>query len=159
MKSQRGGRRHLKALQPAWRHSTSAAAASERRHAPRCVAHLETRLLFSLSLQEAEGSAASGQTTTFPRALEGYTRNISETGLALVVPKLETDGHYFNAVGCRLRIMLELPTVKVSINATPVRCERLEGAESEEGYLIGVRITEMSDSEWVRLVQYVRTLR
>jgi hypothetical protein len=108
--------------------------------------------MFSLSLQGAEERAAS-----LPSLLAGYTRNLSETGLALVVPSLHFGGHYLNVVGSTLHIMLELPTGTVPIRATPVRCERLDGKET--GYLIGVRITEMNDSEWVRLVQYVRSLR
>jgi PilZ domain len=88
--------------------------------------------------------------------MEGYTRNLSETGLAIVVPSLHFGGRYLNVVGSPLHIQLALPQGRVRIRATPVRCERLE---DEEGYLIGVRITEMNDSEWVKLVQYVRALR
>jgi len=104
--------------------------------------------------EEQEERAAA-----FPPLLEGYTRSLSETGLALIVPSLYFGGHYLNVVGSTLHIMLELPTGTVPIRATPVRCEKLDDKEGETGYLIGVRITEMNDSEWVRLVQYVRTLR
>ena len=142
----------MRALQPAWQHSPSAAAAHERRSAPRCEAYLEARLLFSLSSQ-----AATVGDSALPSPLEGHTRNLSETGLAIVVPSLRFGGHYLNLVGSPLHIQLELPTARVSIRATPVRCERLD--EEEEGYLVGVRITEMNDSEWVKLVQYVRKLR
>jgi PilZ domain len=144
----------LRALQPAWQHNLHAAAV-ERRSAPRCEAHLEARLLFSLSLPEKQGRDLRARRGSL---LEGYTRNLSETGLALVVPSLHFEGRYFNVVGSPLHLMLMLPTGTVRIRATPVRCERLSDGE-EEGYLIGVRITEMNDSEWVRLVQYVRTLR
>ncbi|HEX8144730.1 MAG TPA: PilZ domain-containing protein [Pyrinomonadaceae bacterium] len=143
----------MRALQQASRHSHSAKT-KERRSAPRCEAQLDARLLFSLSLQATEGRVA-----TLPPHLEGYTRNLSETGLALVVPSLLFGGHYLNVVGSPLHIMLELPDGTVRIRATPLRCERLKDEESETGYLVGVRITEMNDSEWVRLVQYVRTLR
>lgn len=127
---------------------------SERRSAPRCEAHLEARLLFSLSLRGTGERAAA-----FPSLLEGYTRNLSETGLALIVPSLHFGGQYLNVVGSTLHICLELPGGNVPIRATPVRCERLDDNGRETGYLIGVRITEMNDSEWVRLVQYVRALR
>lgn len=146
----------MRALQQAWRHNPQAA--NDRRRAPRCDAHLEARLLFSLSLQEAGGSAppASPQ----PKPLTGYTRNISETGLALFVPSLKFGDHYLNVVGRQLRIMLKLPTGTVRVHATLVRCERLEALDEEaEGYLLSACISEMNDSEWVELVQYVRTLR
>jgi len=125
----------------------------ERRAAPRCPAHLEARLLFNLSLREAR---AARQDATLPSQLEGHTRNLSETGLAIVVPSLHLGGRYLNVVGSPLHIQLELPGGKVRMRATPVRAERLG---DEEGYLLGVRITEMNDSEWVKLVQYVRALR
>lgn len=145
----------MRASRQAWQHS-HIAGESERRSAPRCEAHLEARLLFSLSLQGTEGHDSA---TVLPSLLEGYTRNLSETGLALVVPSLHFGGRYLNVVGSTLHVMLELPTGTVRIRATPVRCERLGEKEGETGYLVGVRITEMNDSEWVRLVQYVRRLR
>ncbi|HEY6189041.1 MAG TPA: PilZ domain-containing protein [Pyrinomonadaceae bacterium] len=145
----------MRALQQAWLHSPRAGE-SERRSAPRCDAHLEARLLFSLSLQ---GTDEGERATVLPSLLEGHTRNLSETGLALVVPSLHFGGRYLNVVGSTLHVMLELPTGTVRIRATPVRCERLGEKDEETGYLVGVRITEMNDSEWVKLVQYVRRLR
>lgn len=144
----------MRASQQAWRHSPQAAA--DRRRAPRCDAHLEARLLFSLSLQEAKESASASPK---PKPLVGYTRNISETGLALFVPSLRFGDHYLNVVGRQLRIMLKLPTGTVRVHATLVRCQRLDDQDKAEGYLLSACISEMNDSEWVRLVQYVRTLR
>ncbi len=91
--------------------------------------------------------------------LVGYTRNISETGLALFVPSLRFGDHYLNVVGRQLRIMLKLPTGTVRIHATLVRCKQLEAQDGAEGFLLSACISEMNDSEWVELVQYVRTLR
>ena len=142
----------MRVSQQAWRHSPQAA--NDRRRAPRCDAHLEARLLFSLSLREAKESACAS-----PPKLEGYTRNISETGLALFVPSLRFGDHYLNVVGRQLRIMLKLPTGTVRVHATLVRCQRLAGQDEAEGYLLSACISEMNDSEWVELVQYVRTLR
>ena len=141
----------MRASQQAWRHSQQAA--DDRRRAPRCDAHLEARLLFSLSLQEAKESACAQPPLT------GYTRNISETGLALFVPSLRFGDHYLNVVGRQFRIMLKLPTGMVRVHATLVRCQRLDDQDGAEGYLLSACISEMNDSEWVRLVQYVRTLR
>jgi hypothetical protein len=156
-------------LQRAWQHSSrsaaaataAAAAADERRVAPRCAASLQARLLFSLSIEEGDGGGSEGPSkqAASPTLLEGYTRNLSETGLAIVVPSLYLGGRYFNLVGSPLHIVLELPAGRVRISATTVRCERLDEKEGEDGYLVGLCITEMNDSEWVKLVQYVRTLR
>ncbi|HEX8097209.1 MAG TPA: PilZ domain-containing protein [Pyrinomonadaceae bacterium] len=128
---------------------------SERRGAPRTRAELEARLAFSVYAQGGPSQA----TERDRQQVAGHTRNISETGLALVVPSIRCGGQFFNVVGQELDITLELPTEPVQVQASTVRCERLDGRGAEKGYLVGVRITEMSDKEWVRLVQYVRSLR
>jgi hypothetical protein len=147
----------LRALQQAWQHNP--AWKDERRRAPRCDAHLAARLHFSLSLREAEAGKDSSK---LPASLAGFTRNISETGLSLVVTSSQFCERSFDSVSEGLRIMLELPTGKVHIHATLVRCEPLKDQANQNralGYLMSACITEMNDSEWVRLVQYVRTLR
>ena len=148
----------MSALQQAWRPNPEGT--DERRRAPRCDAHLAARLHFPLSLREAERSIAGD--SQLPASLAGFTRNISETGLSLVVMSSRLCDPSFDLKGRGLRIMLELPTGKVRIRATLVRCERLTDEANENiamGYLVSACITEMNDSEWVRLVQYVRTLR
>jgi len=88
--------------------------------------------------------------------VEGYTRDISETGLALVVPSLRIGDTYLTDSKCKLRIvLLNLPTGQVEIEASPVRYEELdEGA----GHLIGVRILKIKDEDRARLTQYLETL-
>lgn len=125
---------------------------SDRRHAPRHEAQLELRLLYR-AVAHAPGDAR-------PQAeMSGHTRNLSETGLALAVPDIRVGEQFLNVVGTTLRLLLSLPTGKVLVHATPVWCERLNGNGPEEGYVVGVRITKMDDREWVRYVQYLRSLR
>lgn len=105
---------------------------------------------------------AGEDSSKLPASLAGFTRNISETGLLLVVSSSQFCERRFDSVGKNLRIMLELPTGKVRIHATLVRCEPLYDEADQDraiGYLMSARITKMNDGEWVRLVQYVRTLR
>ena len=147
----------MRASQQPWR--LEPAGKVERRGAPRCDAHLAARLHFHLSLREAE---AGKHASKLPASLAGFTRNISETGLSLVVASSQFCEPTFDSVGKNLRIMLELPTGKVRIHATLMRCEPLHDEADQNhamGYLMSACITEMNDSEWVRLVQYVRTLR
>lgn len=141
---------------PSWRRSTDP---QERRRAPRYDTRLESRLSFTLSSTD-ENQAAAGEEIDEPPpvALSGYTRNLSETGLALVVPSLRLGQQYLNRIGSELKIQLDLPTGEVQIEATPVYSLRLIGGENGEGFLIGVRIRKMLDEEWVRLVQYVQRL-
>lgn len=147
----------MRALRQAWR--PEPACENDRRRAPRCDAHLAARLHFSLSLREMEPGRDSSK---LPASLAGFTRNISETGLSLVVASSQFCVSRFDSVGKNLRIMLELPTGRVRIHATLVRCEPLHDEADQNraiGYLMSACITEMNDDEWVRLVQYVRTLR
>jgi hypothetical protein len=96
-----------------------------------------------------------------PRTLKlvGHTRNISETGLAFIVPSLRIGEQFVPLLNSRMLITLYLPSGHVEIHAAPVRYEQLPAQDPERGYLIGVRITEMADEEWVRMVEYVRLLR
>lgn len=138
--------------QPSWRHSPDN---RERRRAPRYDARLESRLSFTLS---SSGDGTSGNEQGEPEVLTGYTRNLSETGLALVVPSLRLGQQYLNGIGSELTIHLALPAGEVRIEATPVYSLRLVAGDEDSGYLIGVRIRRMLDQEWVRLVQYVQRL-
>lgn len=143
------------ATQPPWRRNHTGN--SEPRRAIRHAAQLDARLFFQLSAHEPTGT---NDTTHSPRTLRlvGRTRNISETGLAFVVPTLRIGEDFARVIGSRLVVTLYLPSGHVEIHATPVRYEQLSQSSSERGYLIGVRITEMADNEWVRMVEYVRTL-
>ena len=124
-----------------------------RRHAQRRKAQCDARLLFNVSVLDAKSSADA--THLIP--MEGHTRDISETGLSLIVNSLRIGDTYLTDEGCTLRIvLLDLPTGQIEIHATPVRYEQLD--EPERGHLIGVQIKQMSDSDRTRLAQYLRTL-
>ena len=135
---------------------------SERRGATRYATQLDARLLFRLSVEPAPGRGNEGDPAdAAPHLLKlvGHTRNISEAGLAFVVPTLRIGDRFARVLGSRLRITLYLPSGQVEILATPVRYEQLPPEDPERGYIIGVRIIEMADDEWVRMVKYVRSLR
>lgn len=132
----------------------------ERRRAPRHDANLSARVLFNLSLTKEETGVEESHVPSAPLMLAGHTRNISETGLALIVPDTRFGARYPDiVVGRRVRVMLGLPSGPVWMQALVVRCERLSKEDEEKGYLIGARIAEMSDQNWVKLVQFVRRLR
>jgi hypothetical protein len=136
------------------------------RRATRYGAQLDARLLFQVSLEPADvwpngGKDGDDASSAAPHTLRliGHTRNISETGLAFIVPSLRIGDRFARLIGSQLRITLYLPSGHVDIRATPVRYEHLPPGDPERGYLIGVRIVEMADYEWVRMVEYVRSLR
>ncbi|HEX8459451.1 MAG TPA: PilZ domain-containing protein [Pyrinomonadaceae bacterium] len=147
----------MDATHPPWRRNSNA---GQPRRATRHAAQLDARLLFHLTAHTSNGTHAGNATpTTQPLRLVGRTRNISETGLAFVVPTLRIGEGFAAVIGRPLLITLYLPSGSVEIQATPVRYEPLPPGTPERGYLIGVQITEMADDEWVRMVEYVRTLR
>lgn len=126
---------------------------ADRRSVRRLKAQRQARLLFNVSIV----NDATGERHNQTIPLVGFTRDISETGLALIVPSLRTGDRYLVDEGCMLRVvLLDLPSGEVEIFATPVRYQQLN--EPEIGYLIGVQITEMSESDRTRLLQYLKTL-
>jgi hypothetical protein len=126
-----------------------------RRRAPRYVTHLEAGLALSVSLSNAKVSAVSdGQ----PLKLAGYTRDISATGLALIVPAIRIGGQYITGENRTLEIMLKLPTATIRIRATPVRYSPLDQEGTDTGYLIGAQIVHMSDQDRTHFDAYLETL-
>ena len=120
----------------------------DRRNATRRPAHRKARLVFSLTMTGGDARAR-----TMP--VEGHTRDISESGLAIIVPSLRVADTYLTDSQCTLRIvLLNLPTGEVEIEGTPVRHEELSEGK---GHLIGVRITGMSDNDRARLVEFLKT--
>lgn len=120
----------------------------ERRIAPRHEVRLETRVLM-VAEDEAEGGEVL--------PLAGHTRDVSESGLGLIVTA--EDRWALAALGetYTLRLMLVLPPGPVELVVTPVRFERLGGAEGAD-FLVGARITDMSGRDRVRFMGYVREL-
>jgi hypothetical protein len=92
--------------------------------------------------------------------LAGRLENISETGLAMVVPSIRLGDYYLAGADHTLNVALELASGPVQLNAAPVRYERIEKDDGASvGYLIGAQIKEISDSDRKRLNAYLRTLR
>jgi hypothetical protein len=126
---------------------------ADRRNSPRRMAQRQARLLFNVSVISEETGESRIQTIP----LVGFTRDISENGLGLVVPSLRVGDRYLIDEGCTLRVvLLDLPTGEAEVYATPVRYVELR--EPEIGHLIGVEITEISDSDRARLLQFLKTL-
>ncbi len=122
----------------------------------RSATRYEVRLVARVSLKERKGSA-NGATARRTALLEGYTRDVSETGLGLSMPAIRIGEHYLTGEGSILLIELDLPDQQtVSMQAVAVRYERVEEDETRFGYLIGVQITEMSEEHRARLLAYLK---
>ena len=123
----------------------------DRRQSPRRDANLDARLEFSVLLRDADASDSGVQHL---RACAGHTVNISELGLAVVLHAQNIDEQYLIGREGSMAIELDLPNgLSIEIQATPVRYEKLD-----EGYLIGARISEMTDRDRELFKEYLREL-
>jgi hypothetical protein len=88
-------------------------------------------------------------------ALEGHAHDVSATGLALILPAIRIGEHYLAGEDRVLLIVLELPSGPVQMRARTVRYERLDESGRVEGYLIGARITQMSEDHRAQFLSYL----
>jgi hypothetical protein len=121
----------------------------DRRRAPR----VSLRVPLTLSLPGVRVHANGARRAP---SLEGFTRDVSATGLALILPAIRIGEHYLTGEGRILRITLEFPDGPLQLDATPVRYERLDESDPEKGYLVGVQIIEISDHDRARFNGYQR---
>ena len=102
-----------------------------------------------------EGRTDTGSLRRVP-PLSGYTSDLSETGLSLVMPSIRIGSYYLTSGGCSLLIKLDLPDGEVQMKAVAERYERIQD-EVETKYLIGARITEISTDNRKRFVSFLQT--
>lgn len=123
----------------------------DRRQSPRLDANLQARLEFSVLLREAETGSGGVQHL---RAVAGHTVNISAHGLAVVLRAQNIEEQYLAGGDGSMSIELDLPNgLSLGIQATPVRYEKLD-----DGYLIGARISEMSERDRELYEEYLREI-
>jgi hypothetical protein len=122
-----------------------------RRHCKRVSA----RLKFTISLSDPRVS--SNGSRRLP-TLGGHTLDVSRTGLALIVSAIRIGEHYLAGADRKLHVKLELPTGPVEMKVATVRYECLDESREDTGYLIGARITEMSDQDRAGYDSYIATL-
>jgi c-di-GMP-binding flagellar brake protein YcgR len=121
-------------------------------HAPR---H-NMRLPLYVSLIESKKSSTKTSTSS---TMSGYLRDISKTGISLVVPSLRfgnrclISGHY------PLRVAVQLPSGIANIQVAPVRYDRLKEESLERSYVIGARIIQIAEPDRKHLIQYIQKVR
>ena len=110
---------------------------------------------FLVTLLDAGKGSAKGQ----PRApaLVGFTRDLSETGLTLLLPSMRLGDAYLTDAESYLEVKLELPGGAVAIRTASVRFEQLPGREEGCGYLLAVRIINMQNDDRDRYVAYLKS--
>ena len=113
-------------------------------------------LPLTVSLLDSETGTPGAQHVP---AMPGYLRDISKTGLSIVVPPVHSGNRY--PIGSRytLRIIIEHPNGAINIKATPVRYDWLDESQSERRHLIGARISQLTRSDRRTLVQYIQQVK
>jgi hypothetical protein len=110
----------------------------ERRLKPRFGASLPC----SVALAEAE------RDLLFPgERLDCRTRDLSESGVGLVAPSIYLGYTCIVDEGRALSVRVELPEGTVSMEATPAHYLRLDSGAGPASYLVGLRITSMSEED------------
>lgn len=122
-----------------------------RRHCKR----VRARLSFKLSLSDPR--ITSNGSRRLP-SLDGHTLDVSRTGLALIVSAIRIGEHYLAGADRKLHVKLELPSGPVEMKVATVRYEILNESDDDTGYLIGARITEMSDQDRAVYDRYIATV-
>lgn len=123
----------------------------ERRSAVRYNVERAARLLFTT----APSDVLSAEGTQPTPSIIGHTRDISATGLSLIVPGVHEDDMKFFGERATVRIILSLPTTMIDIELQPTRYEWLSAEGEKRGYLIGASITNISDGDREQLSQYL----
>ena len=124
---------------------------ANRRRTKRARARLE----FTLSFDDPRTSSNGWRRLP---SLKGHTLDLSTSGLGLVVPAIRIGEHYLVSGERRLHLKLDVPGGPVELNVVPVRYESLEEDPQESGYLIGARITDVSEPDRSRFNEYVAEL-
>ncbi len=123
----------------------------ERRRAVRYNVQRSARLLFTTRPSDLSSADTSQPTPS----IVGHTRDISATGLSLIVPGVHQSDMKFFGVRAPLQIILGLPTIMIDIELKPIRYEWLFGQGENRGYLIGATITRISDEHRELLSDYL----
>ncbi|HST52543.1 MAG TPA: PilZ domain-containing protein [Pyrinomonadaceae bacterium] len=122
---------------------------SERRLKPRFNAELPC----SISLAEAE------RDLIFPNErLDCRTRDLSESGVGLTADSIYLGYTCVVDEGRALLFRLELPDRTVEMEATTAHYLRLGGDAEATSYLIGLRITSMSEESRTLYLSYLEEL-
>lgn len=115
--------------------------AIERREMRRLKVRCEVELLADLSLLDADAGEPL-ESLIFM----GETSDLSSGGLAMIIPSTIIDERFCGGEN-RLNLSLHLPDGVIRLEVTPVRCERITGANSVHGYLLGTKITDVKQRE------------
>jgi hypothetical protein len=89
-----------------------------------------------------------------PRSFTGRVRDMSEAGLAIVLPLDESRAEI--AEGRRALVaVVSLPETTITLSVVTVHCSPLGDGANGKGYVVGVRITEMCEGDRDLLAEFL----
>ena len=126
------------------------ASSIERRRVRRVKARCEIELTATLSLLDNDVQNCESSLIFL-----GRTHDLSAAGMCMVLPSTIIDERFCTGSN-RLNLSLHVPGGVIGLEVSPVRCERLTGTYTGQGYLLGTKITNVDDP--VRFESYLETL-
>ena len=128
----------------------------DRRRSPRRGARFAASVPAVLTLLDAGGRDAPEVTRAPTVACE--TRDLGTSGLTVRVERIRVGGQYLTDAEYNLSVRLELPAGEVSLLAKAVRFEHAPEEAGGSGYILGLRILKVTESDFALYSGYLRTL-
>lgn len=123
-------------------------------HERRIAQRLTTRLLCKIVFFNDRSGGVNRQITP----LVGYTRNVSSSGLAVVVSSIKAEHSPLTDIDSILIVELTLPNGEIEMRARPVRIERLGKDDVDKGRLIGMKIEHINENVRERFEDFLYAL-
>ena len=114
-----------------------------RRRSPRYLVPAGEPLVVGVAVADPDGTR---------HTLIGSVRDVSETGLSILLPEGETC-RGLTAPGHPMAVVLMLPSGVIQLRAEVAHCSTRLGPRG--GYLVGVRISEIASEDHGRLAEYI----
>jgi hypothetical protein len=124
----------------------------ERRKTPRLKTRCEVTLVGDASMLDILSKDDDSNKLT----LFGSTLDMSESGMAFIVPAFLVDENFCTDEGSSLQLRLELPAGTISLRASPVHCKPLNQRNPSDGSIIGARIMEMDEEDRQGYLKHLR---
>jgi len=126
---------------------------TERRQFPRREAKLVVKLPVGVSVPNEN---IDPEAEHYPLPIMGLTRDVSESGLSVIVPTLQLGDEEIAPRGYPLRLVLSLPHDLIIVQSQTVRSDVIEKADGAPSYLLGLSITRIGDRDRAKYLKFLQ---
>jgi hypothetical protein len=120
----------------------------ERRRSPRYPVPPGASLVVGVAVTDGGGK---------PRTFTGRARDVSPNGLAILLPPDESCGELVGH-SHSVAVVVSLPAGVIQFRASPAYCHPPSGGQTASGYVVGMRIAEISEQNQSLLEEYLQGL-